>query len=590
MHRDLKPANVMLTADGRVKVLDFGLARAYQGEGVNESNADLSPTITAAMTQAGVVLGTAAYMSPEQARGKGVDRRTDLWAFGVLLWEMLTGDRLFLGETVSDTLAAILRADPDWDKLPADTPEEVKRLIARCLERDQRKRLRDIGEARVRLERWDHDPTSMHAPVTAEVPMVRNHAARRWLPWVVAALAFVAAGYLGLSNYSTTPEATAPLALDVDLRLPGLDILRVNAGANAIISPQGDRIAYLGEDRFIHVKALAERATRRLEGTRSGQSIAFSPDGQWLAYANNTHLMRVAFAGGSPIEIVRTGDPRGISWIDDTTLVYTTSYHTGLTVVSLADNTTRELTTLDTATNERSHRWPQVLPDGRHVLFQAQRLGRSYERSDLVVADLATGERRTVYSGGSYPRYARSGHLVFARERTLFAIAFDPIKLEVSGLPAPVLEDVRTLVVDQQNHDGAAAYDISRNGTLLYAPAGNQGIVRIAALDLATGVLSTISEPGDYNMPRLSPDGRTLAVVATRQGRSAVRLIDTESGLVTPYGLADASEYLGAWSPDGQYLYWSFADADGVYSIVRQRYDRSAEMVTLYQTKNFTMP
>ncbi len=589
VHRDLKPANIMLTADGRVKILDFGLARAYQGEGVNESVADMSPTITAAMTMAGTILGTAAYMSPEQARGKNVDRRSDLWAFGVLMWEMLCGGRLFLGETISDTLAAILRADPDWEKLPDDTPDGVQRLIARCLERDPRRRLRDIGEARVRLERWDQDPSTMHGMNTGEISFVEISGPRRWLPWAITALAILSAVFFGWQSRQSGDAAPA-LALNIDLHLPGLPPPSVNTGMMTILGPKGDRLVYRGEDNYLYAKDLTKRKVQRLEGTQGAFSPSFSPDGQWIAYAMMNTIKRVAFTGGSPIDIVTADNARGLTWVDETSIVYTRTYHSGLSMVSLTDNSVRELTQLDTKTNERTHRWPRMLPDGQHVLFQVQYLGRSYEQSDVEIVDLQTGQRKTIYRGGSFPTYAASGHLLFARERTLFAIKFDLSTLTTSGLAVPVLEDVRTFVVDQQSDDGTAHYDFTDDGTLVYAPAGNQGEVRLVFLDLANGAQTALGDPGRYRMPTLSPDGRSLAVVTTNNGNYVLQIIDTVTGMATSHGSAEATEYLGAWSPDSQDLFWSVANDKGHYSIVRQRADRTDDVTVIYSEDNYVIP
>jgi len=590
VHRDLKPANIMLTPEGRVKVLDFGLARAYQGEGVNESVTDMSPTITAAMTQAGTILGTAAYMSPEQARGKGVDRRSDLWAFGILLWEMLSGERLFLGETISDTLAAILRADPDMDKLPDNTPVEVQRLITRCLERDPRRRLRDIGEARVRLERWDRDPTTMHAPLSGEMSFEEGRVQRQWLPWSVALLSLVAAAFFGWQSQQGPIETEPELTLDIDLHLPGMALPSPNTGMMTILGPDGDRIVFRGEDDFLYAKVLSKRDVYRLEGTQGAFSPRFSPDGQWVAFALANMIKRVAFDGGSPINVVSANNPRGLDWVSNTAIVYTKSFTAGLSVVSLTDNIARDLTQPDAAANERTHRWPQVMPDGQHILFQVQHLGRSYEQSDVDVVNLQTGLRKTILKGGSFPRYASSGHLLFAHDRTVLAIRFDLETMTAKGLAVPVLEDVRTFVLDQQSDDGSAHYDFTSNGSLLYAPAGNQGVVRLVFMDLETASTTQLGEPGHYRMPVLSPDGKSLAVINTTSSINSLQIIDTQSGMATPQGVEGTSAYLGAWSPDSQKLFWSQTDGEGTYSIVSQHADRSDEVSIVYSENNYLIP
>ncbi len=586
VHRDLKPANVMLTADGRVKILDFGLARAYQGEGVDESDLQNSPTITAAMTQAGTILGTAAYMSPEQARGRGVDRRADLWAFGVVLWEMLTAERLFEGETLSDTLAAVLRAEPDWKRLPAGTPENVRHLIVRCLERDPRKRLRDIGEARVRLERWRDDPQSLHLGTDRSESTAPRRTPRLRLPWAISAAAVATALFFALR--SSSPTVVAP-SFELDVHFDDLSTIRGNMGALAVLSPNGDRVAYRGEEGSMHVKQFADRRSRVLEGTENVRCLAFSPDGGWIAYADDASLKRVAFTGGRPIEVVEMGDSRGLDWLDDTHLVFSPNYLSGLSLVGLADGDVRALTNLDSTASERSHRWPHALPGGKQVLYQVQYLGRSYDQSDIYVVDVASGERTLVFRGGSYPRYLRSGHLVFARDQTLFAIPFDLQTLRTTGLAVPVLDHLSTLVIDQQNDDGSAQYDIADNGTLLYRRSGGPLRTQLGWLDFATGATTPLGEAGEFRQPRISPNGRLLAVNESRGGVVSIQLFEVETGVSSRFSFTGSSDFLGAWSPDSERLYWSRpkAGATDLVQLIRRAVDRSGEEEVLFEAEYF---
>ena len=576
VHRDLKPANIMRTPDGRVKVLDFGLARAVLGEGVDEGDPSQSPTITAAMTIAGTVLGTAAYMSPEQARGKTVDRRADLWAFGCILWEMLTGRRLFEGETVSDTLAAVLRADPPWDDLPNDTPPAVIRLLERCLERDPRRRLRDIGEARIRLERWRDDPTTLHA--SASIPVAVDSDRKSWIPWTVAVLGVL----LAVGSWLVRPSAQPPEApkLEVALQLDGLDPMTPNIGPSIQISPDGQWLSYFASTQ-IHLQHLSTRRTRALGDLAYASSMAFSPDSRWLAFQSDGRIWRAAVEGGAPIEVCTVDDPRGIAWVDDQTLVFNENFATALTLVDLRTGEKSPLTTLDASKNERSHRWPSTLPDQHHVLFMSQELGQSYAEATIRVVDTRTGESRDLLRGGSFPRYAVGGLLTFVRDRTLIGIEFDPETMEVSGLPKPLLENLATLVADQETDDGSAEISWSDDGTMVYrTDAAVEATARPSWLDLNTGELTEIAAPGEYVQPCIAPDGRSFAVSRVDGSTSRIMLIDLETG--TSRALTDGTgrAFVGGFDPTGKTFYWN-RWADTTYLTLRQSIDSSAPPETL---------
>ena len=554
VHRDLKPANIMLTPAGKVKILDFGLARAMLGENVDESDLALSPTITAAMTAAGTVLGTAAYMSPEQARGKPVDRRADLWAFGVILWEMLSGKRLFEGETVSDTLAAVLRADPPWKDLPADTPPAVRRLLARCLERDPRQRLRDIGEARVRLERWRDDPSSLHLDEsTMSMPAARARTGSSFVPWVVALVAATVAVVAWLRP--SEPSRPQPPRLRFDIDLPKADPVRSNVGPHSAISPDGSMIAYLS-DNSIRLRALDDPQVRNVPGSEFSGSLTFSPSGQWLAFHNDGAIRRVSVTGGSPLDVCEVGDPRGLTWLDESRIVFTPSYFTGLSIVSLETGEVRALTALDSTRGERSHRWPSALPDGRSILFMSQRTGQNYEDGEIEIVDVETGEREVVYRGGAFPRYAPTGHLVLARNGALVAVGFDPGTRRTNGFAVPVLEGLHTLVGSQESDDGSAQVSWSNDGVMLYRRAVGGSSLRPAWLDLESGSIEIFGEAGEYFAPVISPDGRTLAISRATEGFEVLYLIDTATGIARRFGEVDVFDRPGGWSADSRTLYW----------------------------------
>lgn len=589
VHRDLKPANIKVTPDGKVKILDFGLARAYQGQGVDEGSQLQSPTITAAMTQMGVILGTAAYMSPEQAKGRTVDRRADVWSFGVILWEMLTGKRLFEGEDVSDTLAAVLREAPPWDSLPAQTPKPVRRLLERCLERDPHQRLRDIGEARVQLEQWAGDPESLvdHAPVLDQSP--RRRGVTSYLPWVVAGVAVATAVWVSLRGGDSSTGSASSMQLE--LHLQDEDSLRGSIGTNILLSPDNLHFAYLTE-KGIHVRRLDSRATNLLSGTAGATVFTFSPDGQWLAFAVPGKLLRVSVTGGAPIEIGTASDSRGISWVNDATLVVSPGYVEPLYAVSLHDGSTKKITELDMSRHERSHRSPFRLPDGNSVLYLCQFVGQQYDEGEIRILNLADGTSKTVHRGGASPRYTSTGHLLFVRDKSVFAVPLDLAKQRTSGLALPVISDVMALVDDQENDDGSAQFDVSQSGMLVYR-VGSATVTRrrVGRLDFASGTFTALSELQEYSYPVLSPDGRQLAVNRGAGLEMDIYVFDLERGVESGFTSSQGSDRLGCWSPDSRTLYWTRqVIGEASYVTVSRPADGSQSEKQLFRRNSMTFP
>jgi serine/threonine-protein kinase len=515
VHRDLKPGNVKLTPDGKVKVLDFGLAKAWSGEsaGAATSSSDLSqsPTLAQTGTAAGIILGTAAYMSPEQARGRPVDRRTDIWAFGVLLFEMLTGARLFAGETVSDTLAAVLKTDPDWARLPAVTPPSLERLARRCLERDPRARLRDIGEARIALER---SSVADLAPPGGRPRRPIAHA----LPWALCAAAIALAAW-SLSRGGDAPRAAGDV-LHFDVGFPeGVDPVTGRQGGVAI-SPDGRSIAMVGfknGERRLFVRRLDNSDALDLSGT-SGAGT-FSPDGGSVAFVSNFTALtsltdgqtRVLASGGDFVSGV------SLAW-GGAALVFTRGG--SLWTVPEAGGEARALTSLDAARDEVFHTDPTVLPGGRTLLFACLTRTQGGERIEAV--PVAGGPRAVVVERASAPGWSPTGHLLFARENALWAVPFDPVAASVRGTPVQVIPPG----VIGSVRWGSLGYQLSANGTLLYVPIrlDDRWFVSVGrdGSELPLGL-----PPGSYGNPRVSPDGRRVAV--EREG-SVVDLVDLARG------------------------------------------------------------
>ncbi|MCM2257960.1 MAG: protein kinase [Vicinamibacteria bacterium] len=519
VHRDLKPANVKVTADGKVKVLDFGLAKAFAGDAMASSGShDLSqsPTLAGhAGTQAGLILGTAAYMAPEQARGKAVDRRADIWAFGVVLFEMLTGRRLFEGETVSDVLAAVLTREPDWSSLPAGAPPAVEMLLRRCLERDPKLRLRDVGEARVELTRI----AAGASPLTSGVQRAQAAAPapRRGLPM---ALALVGVG-LALGAILSTlamarrqgPElATAKPLTTFGVPVPHGFFLPRSQSPLVDMAVDGRTLVFAAEGEggvAAFVRTFDRLEVRRVTGSEGAEQPVLSPDGRWIAFFAGGQLRKLPLEGGTPLTLADGRGPRGLAWMPDGSLVFSPAYSTGLWRVAATGGPAKELTRLDASAGERSHRWPAPLPDGRTVLFTVGTSSRpgEYDDGNIDALRLDTGERRTLLEGARMARYSGTGHLVFQRRKTLLAVGFDPVRLEKTGEPFVLDEDA-----GGETSSGAGYFATSAAGVLAFAPERAIPSERALVLvDRQGRETELAAQPAAFNNPRFSPDGRRLA-------------------------------------------------------------------------------
>ena len=546
VHRDLKPANIKVTPEGVVKILDFGLAKAVAAEtdasALRDSGQGLadSPTITSpAHTRAGMILGTAAYMAPEQARGKPVDRRADIWAFGVVLFEMLSGRRLFAGETVSDVLAAVLTRSPDWQALPAGTPASVRRLLARCLESDPRRRLRDIGDAR-----WDLDATPEATASLA--PAHEPRRLRQALPWAIAALATLVAGGMAVLRPDQAASPSRTFHLDVMLP-PGVEP-GGNLNLGMAISPDGRTAAMVGIRggvRRVFLRQLDSSDTTELPDFAGVNGAGFSPDGTSLGILLSSGAIelvtladrqrKVLVRGGADV----AGSIASFAW-SASDVVFGRS--TALWKLSSAGGSPQPLTTLDTARGEVLHTDAVALPVGRTILFVSLTTEPGAERIEAV--DLDSGRRSVVVERASSPVLSPTGHLLFARDGALLAAPFDPATATIRGTPIPVL---RAGAVEPRAA-GGLRLKLSAAGTLLYEPAafaarrvlsvGRDGAAK--ALDLP---------PGDYGFPRVSVDGTRLLVTVAESTLEAfdlargtrARLAAAAWGTSFPSWTADAS-------------------------------------------------
>ncbi|MFN0150168.1 MAG: protein kinase domain-containing protein [bacterium] len=564
-HRDLKPANVQLAPDGKVKVLDFGLAKivesAHAVSGGSALNLSNSPTLTSPATMAGVILGTAAYMSPEQARGTPVDRRADIWAFGCVVYEMLTARRAFEGDTVSDTLASVLKSEPAWKLLDARAPRSVATVVERCLRKDPRRRAQSIGDVRIALEDATLDDAGAAVAGTAasssQARATKGGRATRLVPWLVAgACAIALAATLSMPPRAERSNAER-LRLSVNL-LDAEDLTQELAPA-AVLSPDGATIAFVagfGQGQHLFLRRLDSFDARRVEGLEGVRSPFFSPDGAWIGIFTREALYKVPAGGGSPVRICDVREPRGATWSDDGSIVIAPHTETGLHRVPVDGGELTPITTLATATNERTHRWPFALPGGA-ILFMAQRRGETYDEADIDVWVPKSGEVKTLVRGGSAPRWSPTGHLLYVRHGDLLAAPFDLDRLEVTGPGVAVVEGVLAYTGDQTSGDGSAEYWVSGNGRLLYranTEADRANVSRIVLVDRRGNVQRTISEPEGFSCPRVSPDGKRLAVCVSVDATTPPNLwiYDLERGTPTRLTFDRRSVTNIVWTPDGR--------------------------------------
>jgi serine/threonine-protein kinase len=573
VHRDLKPANIKLTTDNKIKVLDFGLAKAFEGEAASGGNLTNSPTLTLEATRAGMIMGTAGYMSPEQARGKPVDKRADIWAFGVVLFEMLTGRSTFEGETVSDTLAAVLRADIDWKQLPAGTPPKVRRLLQRCLERDARKRLRDIGDAWIEIDSPDE--------LAVAAPVQPRQKGMWWLGWAAAVvIAGVGVAWALLHRPSAEPRAVVRWTYS-QKALFGIPVL----------SHDGTRLDFselAGTTPHLVLRMMDQVEAKPLPGADNMYFGDFSPDGQWIVAFMGTaevKLKKIPVTGGTAITLADVASPSGVSWGDDGTIVF--SGGKGLMRISSAGGTPVTLTTPDSKKGETSHVAPHFLPGARVVLFTI----KSGTTSQIAVLDLKKGGYRVVASNGQDGRYVPTGHLVYIRGATLFAVPFDTEKLAATGSEAPVVEGIST----NGPSSSIAEYTFSDSGSLVYieATTGGVGGTTMGWADRQGQQQQAISETVLWGTGRLSPDGRRIAngvyTSATTAGSPQdIWVFDTERKIKTrvTFGGVNADPI---WTPDGRRITYS-ALLDGKRGIYWVQADGSGKPEQLLATDSEATP
>ena len=585
IHRDLKPANIALTSEGQVKVLDFGLAKVVEAGPHESTGLSHSPTLTIAGTQVGMILGTAAYMAPEQARGKGADKRSDVWGFGAVLYEMFTGRRAFEGEDVSETLAFVLAREPDWTALPVELPSSVRTLLKGCLERDRRRRIADIAAALFVL---DHQASlierrDIERPV-AQVPALPQPVWRR--ASVLGATILIVAALAGTSGWflrRPEPQAVSRTAITAT----GSSALLINNDdANLTVTPDGSRVIYRGTNQLL-VRAIDKLDPVALTGLGAARGPFASRDGQWIGFFEQGVLKKVSITGGSPVTIARVNSTvvRGATWGPDGTIVFAMGTTlSGLQRVPAAGGEPAVVTKPRVEDGEGFHVWPEFLPDGRTVLFTIVPSSGSLEDAQVAALDLAAATYKVLVRGGHHAHYLRSGHLVYGAGGTLRAVAFDLDRLEVIGTPVPVLEQVLTAATGGVN----AAF--AQNGTLVYVPAlAGAAIERsLVWVDRMGREEPIAAPPRAYVYPRISPDGTRVAL-DIRDRENDVWTWDLRRQTLTRLTFDRSQDENPLWTPDGRHIIFNSARA-GVRNLYRQVADGTGTAERLSSSPNPQYP
>jgi eukaryotic-like serine/threonine-protein kinase len=571
VHRDLKPANVKVSRDDCVKILDFGLAKAVEGD-TEGADISTSPTLTRMATQAGFIIGTAAYMSPEQARAKPVDRRADIWAFGCVLYEMLTGKMAFEAETVTDTLAAVLTKEPDRSLLPKDTPLRVRLLLQRCLQKDSKQRLQAIGEGRIAIEEVLEGAPEPASPVATALASARP-LWQRALPWVL----FGAAAIAGIVGWILKPASSRPVTRTVITLPPGRRLADFNHYLVLALSPDGSQLGYVattegvgGATQQIYLRKMDSVEANPVPGTEGGSDPFFSPDGQWLGFFADGKLKKVSVYGGPAQVLADAALAGGAGWNKQGMIAFSG----GTTpIYQIPDTGGAPQAVTQLANGEVGHSWPEFLPGGKAVLFASG--------SGIFAQRIGTAERRNLTPGGFSPRYLPPGYLLYAQGGNLMVAPFDAKRLELKGTPVPVVGNVMEEAIP-----APAQYSISATGSLVYISGSAQTSQSKLVWVSRNGTEQVSPAPaGDYSSPRLSPDGRRVALDI---GGGQIWIYDLARDTLTRFTFKGGA--YPAWRPDGKRIAFASIGGGGATNLYWQMADGSGDLQRLTTSEHFQVP
>ncbi len=584
VHRDLKPGNIMLTSTG-AKLMDFGLAKPLVSPATGGSGMTMTlstPAVSQPLTAQGTVVGTFQYMSPEQLEGKEADGRSDIFALGAVLFEMLTGQRAFPGKSALSVASAILEKEPQSISTfrPA-TPAVLDGAIKRALAKDPEERWQTLRDLALELKWISSEGMQTSVPVPTE-----SKGREKWAWGVAAALALLAA-VLAIVLMKGSPKPSVAMRLTAET---GADAKAYQGlGVSTILSPDGARLAFIAtgsdEKRRIYIRPLDQLQASALAGTEDAESPFFSPDSQWVGFFAGGKLKKVAVQGGTAVTLCDAPSGRGGSWSEDGTIIFAPDLRSGLAKVPSGGGAPQPLVALDRTAGESTQRWPQYLPDGSAVLFTSNTHGGNYEDANIVVDSISSGERRILVRGGYFGRYVPTGHILYMHDGTLFAIAFDSKKLEETGSPVPLFSGIAS-----DPGDASAQFSIAENGTFAYVPGESRiQLVAIYWMDREGRFTPLRGTPGNYFTPTFSPDGKHLAVAISDGTKSDVWVYDLARD--TLVRLTFNGNNLGPiWTPDGQRVTYLHLEKAGVGDIYWTRADGGGTPLRLTEMNSIVYP